>query len=169
MNREALRRSLPAVKCAALAAVWTAILGWLVPQAMLLSRLDSRSVQLSAVRYLAVVPLVLGIVMCVSAIWGFAAIGRGTPAPFDPPRHLVMQGIFRYVRNPIYVGSCLIVVSEAILLQALTLPVIFWLAVVFAAVHLLVVLYEEPVLKKKFGAEYEQYLKHVPRWIPCLK
>jgi len=169
MNREKIRSWLPIVKCAVLAAVWTAILGWLVPQGMLVSRYDWHPRSFGLLRYLAVLPLALGTVMCYAAIWSFATVGQGTPAPFDPPRRLVMQGFFRYVRNPIYVGAVLIVVSEAALLQAVSVPLVLWITGIFAGVHFLVVLYEEPVLRRKFGADYEQYLKQVPRWVPRLK
>lgn len=169
MNREKIRSWLPIVKCAILATVWTAILGWLAPQEMLVSRYHWHPWSFGRLRYLAALPLILGAVMCYAAIWSFATVGQGTPAPFDPPRRLVVQGFFRYVRNPIFVGALLIVVSEAVLLQAVSVALLLWIAGIFAGVHLLVVLYEEPVLRKKFGADYEQYLKQVPRWVPRLK
>ena len=84
--------------------------------------------------------------------------------PSDPPQELVVTGFYRYVRNPIYVGVLLIFLGHflwfgywALLLYAL---------VAFIAVHLFIVLYEEPTLKKKFGTAYENYLMDVPRWIP---
>jgi protein-S-isoprenylcysteine O-methyltransferase Ste14 len=169
MNREKIRGWLPIVKCGVLAVVWTAILGWLVPQGMLVSRYDWHPWSFGPLRYLAVLPLALGAVMCYAAIWSFATVGQGTPAPFDPPRRLVVQGVFRYVRNPIYVGALLIVASEAVLLQAVSVALLLWIVGIFAGAHLLVVLYEEPVMRKKFGPDYEQYLRHVPRWVPRVK
>jgi protein-S-isoprenylcysteine O-methyltransferase Ste14 len=162
------RGALPSIKSGVLAIVWTAILGWLVPQGMLVSRFGRHPWSLGSAKYVAMLPLALGAVMCYTAIWNFATVGQGTPAPFDPPRKLVVLGFFRYVRNPIYVGALLIVIGEAILTDALGVRLLFWIAGGFCAVHLFVVFYEEPTLQRKFGDEYEQYLKQVPRWIPRL-
>ena len=94
----------------------------------------------------------------------FATRGKGTPAPFDPPRHFVASGPYRYVRNPMYVGALgvmsgvgLVVGSPAILLLAIA----FW-----ALTYLFVVLYEEPDLERRFGASYAEYRRSVGRWIP---
>ena len=136
---------------------------------MLVWRYGRHPWNLGPVRYAAVLPLILGAVMCYAAIWSFATLGQGTPAPFDPPRRLVVQGFFRYVRNPIYVGALLVLVSEAVLLQAASVTVLLCIAGIFGGVHLFVALYEEPVLRNRFGIQYEQYLKEVPRWVPRLK
>ena len=94
----------------------------------------------------------------------FAVRGRGTPSPLDPPKKFVTFGPYRYVRNPIHIGQVTLLIglglylrSVAILLFALT-----WL--LFC--HLYVLYVEEPSLKKKFGATYEEYCKGVSRWIP---
>lgn len=100
------------------------------------------------------------------AFWGFAIRGRGTPAPFDPPRNLVTEGPYRFVRNPMYWGVFSVVVGEAVLFDSLAL---LELSVGFlVATALFVLLYEEPALRRKFGAEYEEYCRRVPRWFPRL-
>ena len=96
----------------------------------------------------------------------FAARGRGTPAPWDPPQHLVTNGPYRHVRNPIYVGVLFILLGEAVLFGSLAL--LTWAAVTAVGFHLVVVLYEEPGLRDRFGSDYERYLADVPRWLPRL-
>ncbi len=99
--------------------------------------------------------------------WNFTFKGRGTPAPIDPPKELVTTGLYRYVRNPIYVGVLLIIIGHFLWFKTIWMPI--YALVVFLASHLFVTSYEEPTLKKKFGAAYEDYLNKVPRWIPKFK
>ena len=98
------------------------------------------------------------------AFWAFARLGRGTPAPFDPPRRLVVEGPYRFVRNPIYWGVGSVLAGEAMLFHSL--PLLETAAGFLVATHLFVLLYEEPTLRRKFGAEYEEYCRAVPRWLP---
>lgn len=103
------------------------------------------------------------------AIWcivTFAVIGRGTPAPFDPPRRLVVRGPYAYVRNPMYLGAALALVGAALFYQTGALWV--YAAAFLVATHALVVLYEEPTLRRTFGADYETYCLKVRRWWPTL-
>lgn len=86
------------------------------------------------------------------------------PAPIDPPKVFVSRGLYRWVRNPMYVALCAIVIGQSLFFESWTL--LLFAACVWLAQHLFVILYEEPVLKQKFGPEYESYLKSVPRWIP---
>jgi len=99
-----------------------------------------------------------------TAFWGFAAIGLGTPAPIDPPKILVVRGLHHYVRNPMYIGVGLIIAGQAWLFRSL--PIAIYLACDVLVVHLFVILYEEPTLKRHFGEEYERYRATVPRWVP---
>ncbi|MGE5345481.1 MAG: methyltransferase family protein [Acidithiobacillales bacterium] len=94
----------------------------------------------------------------------FARRGRGTPFPLDPPRHLVASGLYRFVRNPMYVAVLNIVLGEAVVFSSGEL-VVYWFPVL-AGFHLFVVLYEEPTLRKQFGREYGSYCRRVPRWVP---
>jgi protein-S-isoprenylcysteine O-methyltransferase Ste14 len=96
-------------------------------------------------------------------VWHFAK-GLGTPAPIDPPKKLVHRGLYAWVRNPMYLGIVTIAAAEALFWQRAVLALY---AVALACVfQLFVVLYEEPVLKRKFGAPYLDYLARVPRWLP---
>lgn len=105
-----------------------------------------------------------GVLLYLSCQWRFATTGRGTPGTWDPPRRLVAVGPYRRVRNPIYVAALLILLGEAGLFRSVDLLV--YAGVVAAAVHLLVVCYEEPRLSARFGAEYEEYRRRVGRWLP---
>ena len=100
------------------------------------------------------------------AFWGFALRGRGTPAPIDPPKKLVVEGPYRIVRNPMYWAVLCVMLGEATFFRSLPLAEIG--CAFFAITMLFVMLYEEPILREKFGAEYEAYRRHVPRWIPRL-
>ena len=97
----------------------------------------------------------------------FAFYGKGTPAPLDMPKVLVMQGLYRFTRNPMYVSVLLIRAGEGILFWSTRL--LEYTAMVFMAFHIFVLLQEEPALRKKTGIAYEQYTQDVPRWIPRLK
>jgi protein-S-isoprenylcysteine O-methyltransferase Ste14 len=103
-----------------------------------------------------------GICILANCIWEFAAYGRGTPAPFDPPKLLVARGIYRYTRNPMYSGVLLILLSETLLFASRAL--LIYVVAVFAGFHLYVLLFEEPRLRKRFGESYREYCHAVPRW-----
>jgi protein-S-isoprenylcysteine O-methyltransferase Ste14 len=101
-----------------------------------------------------------------TAFWGFALHGRGTPAPIAPTKRLVIEGLHRHVRNPMYLGVLLIILGQAILFRSVATAVYaaaFWLVA-----HVFVLFYEEPTLSKQFGAEYDAYRAQVPRWFPRL-
>ena len=110
------------------------------------------------------VPMVLGAAIYLWCAWDFATAGQGTPAPIDAPRRLVVRGLYRYVRNPMYVGVLTVLFGESIVFRSTR--IFTYALVVCVFFSLFVMLYEEPALKRKFGASYEEYLKSVPRWIP---
>ena len=118
----------------------------------------------STAQFVALIPLGLGASIYLRCLWEFAAKGRGIPAPVDHPKELVVTGLYRYVRNPMYLGVLLFLFGEALFVEypGFLLYAIGWLAVV----HLNVLLYEEPNLRKKFGASYERYTAAVSRWLP---
>jgi protein-S-isoprenylcysteine O-methyltransferase Ste14 len=97
----------------------------------------------------------------------FVVEGLGTPAPVAPPEHLVVRGAYRYVRNPMYLGVAATIIGQAALLgrPALLLYALAFLAVVASFVRL----YEEPTLRKRFGAEYDDYRRAVPAWLPRVR
>jgi protein-S-isoprenylcysteine O-methyltransferase Ste14 len=101
------------------------------------------------------------------AFWGFALRGRGTPLPLDPPKKLVVVGPYRIVRNPMYWSVAFVMLGEAAVFHSMAL--VDLAAVFFVAVNLFVLFVEEPGLKAKFGAEYEQYCRQVPRWLPRIR
>ena len=109
----------------------------------------------------------IGGVILLWSFWNFLNEGRGTPAPIDPPKELVAAGFYRYVRNPMYVGIFAINFGHFLWFGYWNL--LTYTFIVFLAFHTFVILYEEPTLKRKFGAAYEEYCKRVPRWIPRLK
>jgi protein-S-isoprenylcysteine O-methyltransferase Ste14 len=98
----------------------------------------------------------------------FAFRGRGTPAPFDPPRRLVVTGLYRWVRNPMYIAMAITLIGEALLLPQIWREMAALIAVLSVVVALMVVKKEEPDMRRLFGADYEAYCRQVPRWIPRL-
>lgn len=118
----------------------------------------------SALGWPAIVVIAAGLALYGWCVWNFATIGQGTPGPWDAPRQVVATGPYRWVRNPIYIGAVLVLLGEAWLFTSLALLVYAAAAAVFC--HLFVVLYEEPTLRRRFGAAYDSYTREVPRWLP---
>jgi protein-S-isoprenylcysteine O-methyltransferase Ste14 len=119
-------------------------------------------------RWIAVVPSVLGFAVALRCVWDFGRTGHGTPAPMAPPTRLVVVGIYRYVRNPMYLGLALGWLSLWVVFGDASLPAITGVCLAVLGVVLFVRFYEEPHLRKTFGAEYEEYCKNVRRWVPRL-
>ncbi len=118
------------------------------------------------IRVLGVILIALGIPVVLDSFARFALQGVGTPAPVFPTLHLVVKGFYRYVRNPIYLAVVSVILGEGMILgnaSLLAYGVLAWLVT-----HLFVVTYEEPTLRKTFGAEYDAFCANVPRWIPRL-
>ncbi len=114
--------------------------------------------------YLAFPLWFMGGIILLWSFWNFLVQGHGTPAPIDPPKELVAMGFYRYVRNPMYVAVLAIIIGHFLWFGYWNL--LIYAILVFVAFHTFVSYYEEPTLKRKFGASYEEYLKRVPRWIP---
>lgn len=127
----------------------------------LLARVDSTPGSGSA---LALAPFAIGLAIVQACVRDFLVVGRGTLAPWDPPRHLVVVGLYRWVRNPMYIGVLGVLAGWAIA----TGSGVLWLYLVAIALgfHLRVVLAEEPALREQFGAEWLAYAEHVRRWLP---
>ena len=138
----------------------------LVPYLLLSWGVQIFSFEVGPIRFLGLLPILMGAVTYLWCAWDFTFTGRGTPAPIDPPKELVVKGLYRYVRNPMYVGITLILLGEALLFEAAVLFLYAGLLLVCA--HLFIVYYEEPTLRRLFGASYESYCKSVSRWIPRL-
>ncbi len=117
-------------------------------------------------RWIAAIPSVLGFSVALRCIWDFGWTGRGTPAPFIPPQSLVVVGFYRYVRNPMYVGFAAGWIGLWIVFGHVNALAIALVAAVAVAIDLFVMFYEEPTLRGKFGADYEEYCRNVRRWWP---
>ena len=117
-------------------------------------------------RVLGIAFIAAGLPVVLEAFARFALQGLGTPAPVAPTKRLVVQGSFRYVRNPIYIAVLLLVAGQALLFASAGLAV--YAALLAAAFHAFVLAYEEPTLRRTFGADYDAYCAGVRRWLPRL-
>lgn len=113
---------------------------------------------------LGIICLIIGLCLVVSTVKFFLTVGKGTLAPWDPTQKLVVSGPYAYVRNPMITGVVLILLAESLIFYSSALCI--W-AIVFACVNIIYfILSEEPGLRKRFGKEYEEYCKNVPRIVP---
>ena len=112
----------------------------------------------------ALLPLLAGCAIYFWCLWDFATFGRGTPAPVDAPRRLVVRGLYQYVRNPMYVGVLMVIAGWALFFRSAR--ILGYGVVVALFFHLFVVAVEEPSLRGKFGRSYERYCREVGRWVP---
>jgi protein-S-isoprenylcysteine O-methyltransferase Ste14 len=116
---------------------------------------------------LVIAPILLfgiGVSIYLWSVSNFARRGRGTPLPLDPPKKLVIQGPYRFTRNPMYLAVFSVLLGWTLLYR--TLPLLLYSLAATLAIYLFVTRYEEPHLRREFGEEYEKYLAEVPRWIP---
>jgi protein-S-isoprenylcysteine O-methyltransferase Ste14 len=137
-----------------------------IPHRILLSPEFIYRFDIGIYRYLGLAPIILGVAIYIFCSGSFIFVGKGTPIPFTPTKDLIVTGLFRFVRNPLYIAGVLVLAGEAILFQSLG---IFIYCLVMFGVFNFHVLMEETLLAEKFGARYKQYCKSVPRWIPRLK
>lgn len=138
----------------------------LIPYEIITSEVQVYTFKISAFRFIGTIPIIVGILSYFWCAWSFTFSGKGTPWHFLPPKELVVSGLYRFVRNPMYVGACLILFGEALLFASAGLLIYAsaWFIFCNFLVH-----GEEASLKRKFGEAYEQYCKSVSRWIPRLK
>jgi protein-S-isoprenylcysteine O-methyltransferase Ste14 len=122
---------------------------------------------ISIVNIIAFIFGLFSLFLLLQCIWGFAAYGKGTLAPIDPPKHLVVGGFYKYTRNPMYLGVIGVLVSEAVLFRSMDILIyLFIYGIIF---NLLVIFYEEPKLRAQFGESYKEYCQGVPRWLITFK
>ena len=117
-------------------------------------------------RWIAAVPSVLGFAVALRCVWDFGRPGHGTPVPVAPPKRLVVVGFYRYVRNPMYLGFFVGWIGLWVIFGRANIAAIAAACAVILGVALFVRLYEEPTLRKMFGADYEEYCTNVNRWVP---
>jgi protein-S-isoprenylcysteine O-methyltransferase Ste14 len=163
---EHLDRWATAVASLAVGAAFFSLWFWLLPRWL------GFSVEIAGTaywRWLAALPSVLGFAVALRCVWDFGWTGRGTPVPIAPPQRLVAVGVYRYVRNPMYLGFAAGWIGLWIVFGHASKAAIAAVLAVALAIHLFVVFYEEPTLRGKFGADYEQYGQNVHRWWPRVR
>ena len=132
------------------------------------SRFSSKLITPSQICFwLALFPATIGLALCVWTLKLFTKYGEGTPAPWDPPRKLVMIGPYRYSRNPMITGALLLLLAESLFFHSW--PIAAWMILFFVGNAIYFPLVEEKGLEKRFGDEYLKYKARVPRWIPRLR
>ena len=119
------------------------------------------------IRVLGILLIGLGVPPLLDSFARFAVQGVGTPAPVFPTRYLVVEGLYRYVRNPMYLAVVSVILGQALILGNVRL--LQYAALVWLGFHLFVLVYEEPTLRDSFGVEYEAFCSNVPRWLPRSK
>lgn len=139
---------------------------WLLPRWL---GFDVAAAEAAHWRWIAALPSVLGFAVALRCVWDFGWTGHGTPAPVAPPKRLVVVGYYRYVRNPMYLGFAVGWIGLWIVFGHADPRAIAAVIAVAVGVQLFVVLYEEPTLRRKFGADYERYCENVNRWWPRLR
>ena len=140
------------------------LLAGLIPWSMTRWAFRPAFLGLEVTRAIGVLLILVSLPGLVDSFARFALQGLGTPAPVAPTKNLVVTGLYRYVRNPIYVAVVAIILGQAMLFGDSRL--ILFGALLWLAFHLFVVAYEEPTLQRTFGAEYQAYRANVPRWVP---
>ena len=146
------------------AALFVSVVLVFIPGQILTATGITRPEEIGPAQVGGLVLLILGGALAVWCILTFAVVGKGTPAPFDPPRKLVAAGPYRWIRNPMYVGAGTALAGAALFYQSAAL--VAFAAGFLVATHLFVVFYEEPTLERTFGAHYADYRNAVPRWMP---
>ena len=155
-----------AVASLAVGAAFFALWFWLLPR-WLGFRVEMAGA--ASWRWLAAVPSVLGFAIALRCIWDFGWTGRGTPVPVAPPQRLVVVGFYRYLRNPMYVGFAVGWIGLWVVFGRANPVAIAGAVGVALGIHLFVLFYEEPALRGKFGADYEEYCDNVDRWWPRVR
>lgn len=139
----------------------------LIPYRLVSSPAARGNLQIGGVRYAGLILITAGALIYLRCALDFVFAGKGTPAPIDPPKKLVVRGLYKYVRNPMYVGMLSLVLGQAIWFESKTL--FGYAGLVFLLFTSFVFFYEEPVLRRKFGESYQRYCQTVPRWIPRMR
>ena len=167
MAGEGARRRRAALGSAAFFVVAPGVIGGLIPWWLTGWRMQRPLPFWTPLRLVGAILLVAGSVVLVRAFVQFAQEGIGTPAPVAPTERLVVTGLYRYVRNPMYLAVLSTIVGQALLLGQLIL--LAYGVVVALAFVAFVATYEEPTLKERYGMQYDAYRRDVPAWLPRMK
>jgi protein-S-isoprenylcysteine O-methyltransferase Ste14 len=151
-------------RAVAYSALFTGLLLIFLPERLLSSTGIIRPPTIAAWHVVGALLGAAGAVLAFTCILTFVVVGKGTPAPFDAPRHLVVRGPYRFVRNPMYLGAGLALAGAALFYQSIAL--LGYAGVFLLITHLFVVLYEEPTLRRTFEEDYKAYCRRVGRWWP---
>ncbi len=113
--------------------------------------------------YIGIIPILVGITISLWCCYNFLFMGKGTPVPVDPPKKLVVNGLYRFVRNPMYLGILVLLFGESVFFKSYVL--LGYAACVFCLFQIFIIGFEETTLRSRFGREYEDYCNTAPRWI----
>ena len=144
------------------------VLGWLLPELLHIHSSPITHLASGWRRY-GLLPLFIGLAIMLWCCANFVVEGKGTPAPFDAPRRLVVNGPYCYVRNPMYVGGLLFLVGYALLGAEFSMALLWYAIGLIIAVNIFIMSYEEPTLKRLFDGDYDEYCRNVRRWIPRIR
>ena len=133
----------------------------------LLSLSYKLSVEIGLLRCFGVIPVLIGIIILSWCLWEFILKGKGSPAPYHPPKELIVSSLYRFTRNPMYVGVICVLLGEAFLFESALL--LLYTVVIFLIFHMWIIITEEPYLRSTFGEPYTRYYESVPRWPIRLK
>jgi protein-S-isoprenylcysteine O-methyltransferase Ste14 len=161
-----MRKTIAVLGSAIFFAVAPGVLAGLIPWSITHWEFRPPFLDLQATRAVGMLLIVAGLPGLIDSFARFALQGLGTPAPVAPPQNLVVTGLYRHVRNPMYVAVVAVILGQAMLFgdwRLMTYGGLIWLSF-----HGFVLAYEEPVLAESFGARYEDFRANVPRWIPRL-
>ncbi len=154
-------------RAAVYASVFVGVLLIALPRRLLERAGVARPAEIGPAEIAGILLTATGAALAIACVLTFAVRGKGTPAPFDPPRRLVTAGPYRYVRNPMYLGAALALAGAALYLSSPAL--LAYTGGFLLIAHLFVIGYEEPVLRRRFGAAYDAYCRAVPRWRPAFR
>ena len=162
-----MRRILAIVGSAIFLVIAPGIVAGYVPWRICRWHVEAPLLGTSSLRLVGVLLIAAGLPVLLDSFARFALQGLGTPAPIFPTRHLVVSGLFRYVRNPMYVAVVSLILGQGLFFGSLR--VLEYGFAVWVGFYLFVLIYEEPTLRKSYGPEYEEFCANVPRWIPQLR
>ena len=151
-------------RAATYSALFIGLLLMLLPRRILSSTGVIQPAAIGAWQVAGMLLAISGAALALTCILTFVFVGKGTPAPFDPPRRLVVHGPYRLIRNPMYVGAGLALAGAALFYQSI--PLLGYAGSFLVITHVFVVLYEEPTLRRIFARDYEAYCQRVGRWWP---